>query len=64
MSVQLGSLKNRVRAAERRTRAVDEPERQTDENRGHRARNTRGPTSPQSLQPNGSRLDYVTNAPY
>ena len=47
-----------------RTDSVDQPKRHTDENRRDSPRIRPWTDLPQALQPNGSNLDYVANAPY
>ena len=61
--MQLGSLEGPRRTDQRRTDPVEKAGRHTDENRRH------APEYPwsdlaQALQPNGSNLDYVADAPY
>ena len=64
MSLQLGSLKDRVELPNGELDPVDEPARQTDENRRDRARIPVDATSRTALQPERQHLDYVANAPY
>ncbi len=64
MSIAARLAEGPRRTAQRRTDPVDEPARQTDENRRDRAGIPVDATSPRRCSRTAATLDYVANAPY